>query len=93
MTQDIMRDSNIVKKLILKRTEISALIKNIAEKTIATRTLYLLQHKVFLVLVDESTEISKMKNLYILARYIDKGKIKLFIRLFSGKRWHIRTFI
>jgi hypothetical protein len=65
-------------KMSLKKTETSALIKNIAKKTITTGTPYLLQHKVFLVLVDEITDISKMKNLRILTQYIDKGKIKTF---------------
>jgi hypothetical protein len=65
-------------KMTLKEKEISALIKNIAKRTITTGTSYLLQHKLFLVLVDEITDISKMKNLCILTQYIDKGKIKIF---------------
>lgn len=73
-----MRDSNIVNENNTEKAEISALIKNIAKKTITTETLYLLQHKIFLVLVNEITDISEMKNLYILAQYIDKGKLKSF---------------
>lgn len=73
-----MRDSNIVNENNTEKAEISALIKNIAKKTITTGTLYLLQHKIFLVLVNEITDISEMKNLYILVQYIDKGKLKSF---------------
>jgi hypothetical protein len=59
MTQDVMRDSNIVNENDTEKTEISALINNIAKKTITTETSYLLQHKIFLVLVDEITDILK----------------------------------
>ncbi|XP_026672447.1 uncharacterized protein LOC113464790, partial [Ceratina calcarata] len=73
------KDSNILSKMTLKRTKISAIIKNVLNKAVVDKVTAILRVNPFSVLVDESTDVSDNRNLCILARYTYKGTIQTYL--------------
>lgn len=72
-------DSTVLSRISLKRTKITAIIKNVINKSIIDKTIPILQQNVFSILVDESTDVSKQKNLCILARFMHEGKLQTYL--------------
>lgn len=86
MNKIALPDSIILQGIKLKRSKISAIIKNVINKHIKRNTITLLQNKYFSVLLDEKTET---KSLRILARCVHNSNIQTFLldymRIKEGK--------
>lgn len=79
MSQEALPDSKIMKYISLKRSKISAIVKNVLNKHIVQKTTQILQRKHFSIFIDESTDVSDIKTLCILARYVDRGQIQSYL--------------
>lgn len=69
-------DSKVAERMQLKRTKCTSIIKNVLSSTIKEELSTELKDKSFSILVDESTDISNIRLLCILVRYIYNSKIK-----------------
>lgn len=74
-------DSKIVQNLKMDRTKCTALIKNVLAKTETEETCENLKNTVFSVMVDESTDISKKKNMNVSVKYICPQEMKVRVDL------------
>lgn len=82
--EDLLRkvapDSKILKDIKLSRRKCTAIVKNVLCKKETNDLVNLLQKNNFSVLVDETTDISNIKQLCILVRYVD-SEFKIRTRL------------
>jgi hypothetical protein len=65
MTQMTLPDSDRIKRMTLKRPNISVVTKNVINETIVLKTMNILKNEFFTVLIDESVNVSETKNLCI----------------------------
>nr|XP_033322439.1 uncharacterized protein LOC117218265 isoform X4 [Megalopta genalis] len=68
-----------IQNLRLKRTKVSALIKNVINKAIIEKVANILKHTFFSILIGESTDAENSNNFAILARYIHENKIHSYV--------------
>lgn len=65
----IINDSQVLKKIKLKRTKCTNIINNVVCKAILNSSDSALRNNFFSILIDESTDLSNDKNLCILVKY------------------------
>lgn len=74
-----LRNSTNIKNVSLKKAKMFVMVKNAIAKSIVLKQAKLLQNKYFSVLLDESIDITDYKHLYILARYVNNGLIRILL--------------
>ncbi|XP_076663723.1 protein FAM200A-like [Andrena cerasifolii] len=79
MPQVAPADPNIVRRMSLKRSKISAIIQNVLDKSVILETTDILHGKFFSILIDETTDISDTKLLWFLIRYVQEGQIHTYL--------------
>lgn len=72
LMQSALPDSKIAKKLSMGRTKTTQIITNVLGKYQNQKTVNILKYKKFSVLIDESTDISCVKNICVCVRYFDE---------------------
>ncbi|XP_076686770.1 uncharacterized protein LOC143378731 [Andrena cerasifolii] len=75
MLQKTLPDQHLLKCMSLNPKKMTAITKNVINKYIITKTIENVQDKFFSVLIDETTDISDMKIVCFLIRYVHKGQI------------------
>lgn len=86
LLKEIFPDSEIAKQLSIKRTKITAVIKNVIGATQKNELAQVLKNVKFSLLTDESTDIGTIKTSCFVARY---NIILLFYNLTSRKFYFI----
>ncbi|XP_078043223.1 uncharacterized protein LOC144473318 [Augochlora pura] len=73
-----------LQNLKLKRTKVSALIKNVINKAIIEKVANVLRHTFFSILIGDSTDAESSKIFAVLARYIHENKIHSYVLEYVG---------
>ncbi|XP_076663229.1 uncharacterized protein LOC143366223 isoform X3 [Andrena cerasifolii] len=75
MAQETFKNPDVLKCMSLSPTKMTAICKNVINKSIITKSIENVQGKFFSILIDETTDTSNMKSLCILMRYVHEGQI------------------
>ncbi|XP_076673658.1 uncharacterized protein LOC143371905 isoform X2 [Andrena cerasifolii] len=79
MPQTPPLDANIVERISLKRSKITAIVQNVINKSIVLERTEILHGKLFSVLIEETTDVSDRKILWFLIRYFHKEQTYTYL--------------
>ena len=68
ITQEAFKNPNVLKRMSLSKKKMKAISVNVINESIVLKTIEKLQGKYFLVLIDETTDVSNIKLLCFLIR-------------------------
>ncbi|XP_076666438.1 zinc finger protein 862-like [Andrena cerasifolii] len=79
MLQKALPEPDILSHMSLNKKKMTAIVKNVINKSIIAETTDRLQGKFFSVLIDETTDITNMKILCFLIRYVHNDQIQSYL--------------